>query len=75
MAQSFPRGLKNVEDDLHSGRPISSTNDQNVEVVRAVMAKDCQLSVRMIAEAMGLDKNAFHGILTGHLHMQKICAN
>ena len=38
------------------------------------MAKDHQLNVRMIAEEMGLDKNAVHGILTDHLHIQKICA-
>ena len=36
-------GRENVEDDRRSGRPILSTNDQNVEVVRAVMAKDRQL--------------------------------
>jgi len=28
------------------------------------MVKDCQLSVRMIAEETGLDKNAVHRILT-----------
>ena len=38
------------------------------------MAKDHRLSVRMIAEETGLNKNAVHGILTEHLHMQKICA-
>ena len=38
------------------------------------MAKDCRLSVRMIAEEMGLNKNAVHRILTEHLHMRKICA-
>ena len=48
--KAFKEGRENVEDDPHSGRPISSTNDQNVEVVRAVMAKDRRLSVRMIAE-------------------------
>jgi len=37
------------------------------------MAKDCRLSVRMIAEEMGLNKNAVHRI-TEHLHMRKICA-
>jgi len=61
-------------DDPHSGRPISSTNDQNVEVVRAVMAKDRRLSVRMIAEETGLNENVVHRILTEHLHMRKICA-
>jgi hypothetical protein len=36
-------GRENVEKDPRSGRPISPTNDindQNVEVVRGVMAKD-----------------------------------
>ena len=72
--KAFKEGLENVEDNPHSGRPISSTNDQNVEVVRAVMAKDRRLSVRMTAEETGLNKNAVHRILTEHLHMRKICA-
>jgi len=38
--KAFKDGRENVEDDPRSGRSISSTNDQNVEVVRAVMAKD-----------------------------------
>jgi len=72
--KAFKEVRENVEDDPRSGRPISSTNDQNVEVVRAVMAQDRRLSVRMIAEETGLDKNAVHRILTDHLHMRKIWA-
>jgi len=72
--KAFKEGRENVEDDPRSGRPISSTNDKNVEVVRAVMAKDRRLSVRMIAEETGLSKNAVHRILTEHLHVRKICA-
>ena len=72
--KAFKEGRENVEDDPHSGRPILSTNDQNVEVVRAVMAKDRRLSVRMIAEEMGLDKSAVHGILTDHFaHAKNLC--
>jgi len=71
----FKEGRENVEDDPRSGRSISSTNDQNMEVVRAVMTKDGRLSVRMIAEETGLDKSAVYRILTDHLHMRKICAN
>ena len=48
--KAFKKGRENVEDDPRSARPISSTNDENVEVVRAVMVKDRRLSVRMIAE-------------------------
>ena len=72
--KAFKEGRENVDDDPRSGRPISSTKDQNVEVVRAVIEKDRRLSVRMIAEETSLDKNAVHRILTEHLHMRKIRA-
>ena len=42
--------------------------------MRAAMTKDRRLSVRMIAEETGLNRNAVHRILTEHLHMRKICA-
>ena len=70
----FKEGQENVEDDPCSGRPISSTYDRNVEVVRAVMAKDHRLRVRMTAEETGLDKNAARRIMTDHLQMRKNCA-
>ena len=73
--KAFKKGRENVEADPRSGRSISSTNDQNVEVVRAVMTKDRRFSVRMIPEETGLDKNAVHRILTDHMHMQKFVQN
>ena len=48
--KAFKEGRESVEGDPRSGRPISSKNDQNVAVVRAVMVKDRRLSVMMIAE-------------------------
>jgi len=38
------------------------------------MVKDHRLSVRMIVEETGLNKNVVHRIITEHLHMRKICA-
>ena len=38
------------------------------------MAKDRRLSVKMIAEETGLNKNSVYRIITDHLHMRKICA-
>src|SRR5678816_1320308 len=72
--KAFKENRENVEDDPRCGRPISLTNNENVEVVRAVMEKDRRFSVRVIEEETGLDKNAVHRIFTNHLHMRKICA-
>ena len=71
--KAFKESRENVEDDPHSGRPISSISDQNVEVVRAVLVKDRRLSVRMIAEETGLDKNAVHKILRPFAHAKNLC--
>jgi transposase len=38
--KAFKEGRENVEYDPRSGRPISSTNDEIVEVVRAVIVKN-----------------------------------
>ena len=56
--KAFKEGRENVEDDPRSGRPISSTNDQNLEQAPAVIAQDRRMSVRMIGEETDLDKNA-----------------
>jgi len=37
------------------------------------MAKDCRLSVRMIVEETGLNKNAVHRILTTFAHGKNLC--
>src|SRR5678816_3655803 len=65
--KAFKEGRENVEDDSRCGRPVSSTNDENVEVVRAMMERDRRFNVRVIAEETGLDKNAVYRILTNHL--------
>ena len=70
--KAFTDGEENLEDESRFGRPALSINDQNVEVVRAVMVKDRRLSVRMISERTVLNKCAIHRILTDILHMREI---
>jgi transposase len=72
--KAFKEGQENVEDNPRSGRPMSSTNDQNVEVTRAVMAKDRRVSVRMIAEEMGLDKTSKTGPASPNGHCKQLGA-
>ena len=46
--KAFKEGRENGEDDPRSGRPISSTNDQNVEVVRSLQKKRAWIKMRFI---------------------------
>jgi len=57
--KAFKEERENVESDSRSGITISSTNNPNVQVVRAVMTKDRRLSVIMIAEETTFVKMRF----------------
>jgi len=65
--KAFKEGWENVKDESRSGRPISSTNAQNV--VWSMVMKDHRVSVRMIADQTGLG----YQIITDFLHMRKVC--
>jgi len=56
MHKDFKEGREYVEDNLRSGRPISSTNNQNVETVPAVIVKARRMSVRVTARQTVLQR-------------------
>ena len=72
--KAFKEGRENVEDDHRSGRPSTSTTDESVSKVRSALAMDRRLTVRMIADEVGMSKDTVHRILTEVLEMRKICA-
>lgn len=74
--KAFKDGREDVEDEQRSGCPSSSTSDQNVRKkrVKEVLYSDRRVSVRMIADIVGLPKTDVHRIVSGNLHMRKICA-
>ena len=72
--QRFRKGEENVEDKPRSGRPSSSKTDVNVEAVRQAVRGDRRLTVRMIAEQVGIDWQTVWKIITEEIRMQKICA-
>jgi len=69
----FREGREDPKDDVRSGRPSTSSGNENIDRVRSLMLSDCQLTVRMIAEELGLGKSSVHMILTEHLDMKKVC--
>ena len=70
----FREGEEDVEDKPRSGRPSSSKTDENVEAVRQAVRGDRRLTVRMIAEEVGIDRQTVWEIITEELSMRKICA-
>ncbi|XP_071449362.1 protein GVQW3-like isoform X2 [Hetaerina americana] len=70
----FKDGRESVDDEPRAGRPSTSRTDDNVQRVREVLNSDSRLSVRMIADRIGIDKMTVHTIITENLAMRKICA-
>ena len=72
--QRFGEGREDSKDDARSGRPSTSSGNENIDRVRYLALSDRRLTVRMIAEDLGLVKSSVRTILTEHLEMKKVCA-
>lgn len=70
----FKEGREDVEDDPRSGRPSTSRNEANVERVKQMVRDDRRLTVRQIADELGMNHNSVWKIITEDLGMQKVCA-
>ena len=57
-------GRTSIEDDPKSGRPSTSMDDDHVEKVLAVICQNRRLTVREVAEEVGIYKSSCHLILT-----------
>ena len=51
----FKERREEVEDDHRNGRPSTSMTDENVERVRQKVRSDRRLTVRMIADELGMN--------------------
>jgi len=58
--QRFKSGRTSVEDDPKSGRPSTSMDDDRVEKVLAVIRQNRRLTVREVAEEVGICRSSCH---------------
>ena len=56
--QRFKSGRTSIEDDPKSGRPSTSVDDDHVEKVLAVIRQNRRLTVREVAEEVGIRKSS-----------------
>ena len=65
--RKFKEGREEVEDDHRSGRPSTSRTDENVERARQKVRSDRRLTVRMIADELGVNSERVWRIITEDL--------
>ena len=71
----FKEGRESVEDEQRTGRPSTSHTSDNADKVKAVLDSDRRLSLRLIADQVGLPKSIVHEIVTKELQMRKVWPN
>jgi hypothetical protein len=62
--KGFKEGRTSVSENPRPGRPSTSTDDHQVEWVREVIGGNRRLTVREVAEEMGISVGSCHAILT-----------
>ena len=70
--QRLKSGRKSIEDDPKSGRPSTSMDDDYIENVLAVIRQNRRLTVREVAEEVGICKSSCHPILNEKLKMCRV---
>ncbi|XP_030691893.1 protein GVQW3 isoform X2 [Globicephala melas] len=70
----FKEGREDIRDDARSGRPVTHRTDENIQKVKDLVCSNRQLTVRMMAEELNLDKETVRLILKENLNMRKVSA-
>ncbi|KAI5943853.1 Protein GVQW3 [Manis javanica] len=70
----FKEGREDVRDDARTGRPVTHRTDENIQKVKDLVCSNRQLTVRMIAEELRLDKETVRLILKENLNMRQVSA-
>jgi hypothetical protein len=63
----FKDGRTSVECDAHFGRPSTSQNDELIDQVRTLVMQDRRVTIRELAEEVGISTVSVHSILTDNL--------
>ncbi|MCP6711290.1 helix-turn-helix domain-containing protein, partial [Klebsiella pneumoniae] len=70
----FQEGREDTNDEPRSGRPSTSTTDENVEEVKKIVLGNRRITIREIADDIGISFGSCQSILTGVLDMRRVSA-
>jgi len=70
----FKTGRTSIDEDPRSGQPSTSTDDVDIDAVRDLILQNHRLTIREIAEDVGISFGSCQAILTEKLNMHRIAA-
>jgi len=68
----FKTGRTSIDEDPRSGLPSTSTDDVHIDAVRHLILQNRHLTIREIAEYVGISFGSCQAILTEKLNMHRV---
>ena len=68
----FKEGRERVEDEERLGRPSTSTDDAHIQKVKELVLANCRLTIRDIADEIGVSKGSINSILKDVLGLKRV---
>lgn len=70
----FQDGREDANDEPRSGRPSTSTTDENVQAVKKIVLENRRITIREVAEDVGISLGSCHEIFSNVLGMRRVSA-
>ncbi len=53
-----------LEDDQRSGRPVTTSNEENVKRIENTLGENCRMSILWLTESLGINRETVRLIIT-----------
>jgi histone-lysine N-methyltransferase SETMAR len=72
--ERFPDSAESTEDEHRSGRPSTSTTDENVSKINEMIRANRRLTIRKISNALNISFSSVKLVLTKNVNMRRVSA-
>ena len=70
----FTEGQEEMNDDARPGRPCTSTINENTEAVKEIVMENRRITIREVAEDVGISVGSCHAIFSDILDLKRVAA-